>query len=195
LDGKGGAWLTGYTLSDNFPVTQGAAQSVFTGYTDAWVAHLELTKPDPSLLTYASNLTYSSLFNGSLSTYGNFTMTIPYAIVLDSENRPMIGGYTNCTNLPSVAPLPIAETTSVLPAFLATFDPKLSGNAGVVFSTTFGGIGTNSVSSLAKDSSGKILVGGQTTAANFQVTDGTVKGSPAGAPTGFYMLIAPDPKQ
>jgi hypothetical protein len=195
LDGNGGVWLTGYTLSDNFPVTQNAAQSTFTGYADAWVAHLTLTKPDPDLLTYDSTLAYSSLFNGSLSTYGNYTMTIPYAIVLDSESRPMIGGYTNCTNLPSVAPLPIAETTSVLPAFLATFDPTLSGNAGVVFSTTFGGIGTNSVSSLAKDGDGNILVGGQTTAANFQVTDGSVKGSPAGAPAGFYMMLAPDPKQ
>jgi hypothetical protein len=63
-----------------------------------------------------------------------------------------------------------------------------------VFSTTFGGIGENSVVSLAKDSLGNILVGGFTTATSFPVTDGSTKGNPAGALTGFYMLISPDPK-
>jgi hypothetical protein len=188
LDGKGGAWLTGYTLSSNFPVTQNAFQTAFTGYVDAWVAHLDLTKTAPD------SLTYSSLFNGSLSSYGDFTMTLPYAIVLDSQGRPMIGGYTNCLDLPNIAPLPISDTSLILPAFLATFDPALSGNAGLVFSTTFGGIGQNSVISLARDTAGRILVGGFTTAPSFPVTDGSVKGNPAGAPTGFYMLIAPDPK-
>jgi hypothetical protein len=188
LDGSGGVWLTGYTLSSDFPVTPNAAQTTFTGYADAWLAHLDLTQPAPN------SLTYSSLFNGSLSSYGGFTMTIPYAIVLDSQGRPMIGGYTNCLDLPSILPLPISGTSSVLPAFLATFDPTLSGNSGVVFSTTFGGIGQNSVVSLAKDSAGKILVGGFTTATSFPVTDGSTKGNPAGVLTGFYMLISPDPK-
>ena len=188
LDGKGGVWLTGYTLSSDFPVTQNAAQTAFTGYADAWLSHLDLKQAAPS------SLTYSSLFNGSLSSYGDFTMTVPYAIVLDSQGRPMIGGYTNCLDLPSIAPLSISDSSSVLPAFLATFDPSLSGNAGVVFSTTFGGIGQNSVVSLARDAAGKILVGGFTTATSFPVTDGSTKGNPAGALTGFYLLIAPDPK-
>jgi hypothetical protein len=188
LDGSGGVWLTGYTLSSNFPVTQGAFQTTFTGYVDAWVAHLDLTKTAPD------SLTYSSLFNGSLASYGDFTMTVPYAIVLDSQGRPMIGGYTNCLDLPNIAPLPIAQASLMVPAFLATFDPALSGNAGVVFSMTFGGIGQNSVVSLARDTAGRILVGGFTTAPSFPVTDGSVKGNTAGAPTGFYMLIGPDTK-
>lgn len=188
LDGSGGVWLTGYTFSSNFPVTQNAAQAVFTGYVDAWLAHMDLTK------TGADSLTYSSLFNGSLSSYGDFAVTIPYAIVLDSQGRPMIGGYTNCLDLPSIAPLPISQTSLGLPAFLAAFDPAVSGNAGVVFSTTFGGVGQNSVTSLARDTAGKILVGGFTTATSFPVTDGSTKGNPAGAPSGFYMLIGPDPK-
>jgi hypothetical protein len=91
-------------------------------------------------------------------------------------------------------PLSISDASSMLPAFLATFDPTLSGNASVVFSTTFGGIGQNSVVSLARDAAGKILVGGFTTATSFPVTDGSTKGNPAGALTGFYLLIEPDPK-
>ena len=79
-------------------------------------------------------------------------------------------------------------------SFLVTFDPTLSGNAGVVFSTTFGGLGQNWVTCLVRDTAGKILVGGYTTATSFPVTDGSVKGNPEGAPTGFYMLLGPDPK-
>ena len=188
LDGSGGVWLTGYTLSDTFPVSQNAAQSAFTGYADAWLSHLDLTKSG------ADQLTYSTLFNGKLSTYGDFAMTIPYAVVLDSQNRPMIGGYTNCPDLPAIAPLTIAQTSADLSAFLATFDPAVSGNAGLVFSTQFGGVGTNSVTALAKDASGNIIVGGFTSASSFPVTDGSTKGNPAGAPTGFYILLKPDPK-
>jgi len=189
LDGNGGVWMTGYTLSNNFPVTSNAAQTAFTGYTDTWLAHLDLTKSG------TDQLTYSTLYNGNLSSYGDFAMTMPYAITLDSLGRPMIGGFTNCTDLPSIAPLPIAGSTASLSAFLATFDPALSGNASVVFSTTFGGVGTSTVNALGHDSSGNILVGGTTTASSFPVTDGSVKGNPIGAPTGFYMLLHPDPQQ
>ena len=187
LDGKGGVWLTGYTLSDTFPVTQNAAQATFTGYADAWLAHLDLTKAG------SDSLTYSTLFNGSVSSYGAFEMTLPYAVVLDSQGRPMIGGYTNCLDLPSVAPLPIAQTTQGLSAFLATFDPAISGNAGLAFSTVFGGTGSSLVSSLARDAAGNILVGGVTTTSSFPVTDGSTKASPSGAPAGFYILVKPDP--
>jgi hypothetical protein len=187
LDGNGGIWMTGYTLSDSFPVTSNAPQTTFTGYADTWLAHLDLTQ------TGTNQLTYSTLFNGSLSTYGDFGMTMPSAIVLDSLGRPMIGGYTNCLDLPSIAPLPIAQTTASLSAFLTTFDPTLSGNAGIVFSTVFGGIGTNSVQALAHDTTGNILVGGTTTASSFPVTDGSTKNNPIGAPTGFYLLLRPDP--
>ncbi len=188
LDGKGGVWLTGYTLSDTFPVTQNAAQTTFTGYADAWLAHLDLTKAG------SDSLTYSTLFNGTLSSYGGFEMTMPYTVVLDSLGRPMIGGYTNCLDLPSIAPLPIAQPTMGLSAFLATFDPTISGNAGLAFSTVFGGTGSNLVSSLARDAAGNILVGGVTTTSGFPVTDGSTKASPSGAPSGFYILIKPDPK-
>lgn len=188
LDGKSGIWLTGYTLSDSFPVSQGAAQRTFTGYADAWLTHLDLTKAGTDALTY------STLFNGSLSSYGSFEMTMPYAVVLDSLGRPMIGGYTNCLDLPSVASLPIAQPTQGLSAFLATFDPAISGNAGLAFSTVFGGTGTSTVTSLARDASGNVFVGGTTTTSSFPVTDGSTKASLTGAPSGFYLLIKPDPK-
>jgi len=188
LDGNGGVWMTGYTLSTSFPVTSNAVQTAFTGYADAWLAHLDLTKTAPD------SLTYSTLFNGTLSTYGDFAMTMPYTVVLDSLGRPMIGGYTNCLDLPSIASLPIEQSSASLSAFLATFDPSISGNAGVVFSTVFGGVGNNSVTALAHDTSGNIIVGGTTTASSFPVTDGSTKGNPIGAPTGFYLLLRPDPK-
>jgi hypothetical protein len=186
LDGKGGIWLTGYTLSPDFPTTQGAIQRAFTGYAATWLSHLDLTKGG------FDSMTYSTLFNGAISSYGGFEMTMPYAVVLDSAGRPTIGGYTNCLDLPEVAKLPITQPTIQLSAFLATIDPAISGNAGLVFSTLFGGGGASQVTALAKDSAGNILVGGVTSTNSFPVTDGSTKLSPVGAPSSFYLLIKPD---
>ena len=176
LDAQGQVWMTGYTTSTRFPVTSNAVQPVFSGQVSAWLARVDITK------TGSAFFTYSTFFNGSHS-------TIPLALQLDSLGRPTIGGYTDSPDLPVVAPLSIQSPLQLMSAFLATVDPTKSGSAGLVFSTFFGGSTLNTVTSLDLDSSGSLIVGGYTSSADFPVTDGSTRNSPAGADTGFYMLL------
>jgi hypothetical protein len=180
LDAQGRVWLAGYTTSTRFPVTSGAVQTTFSGIAAAWLARVDITQSGSAALTY------STYFNGSQT-------TVPFALALDSLGRPTIGGYTRSTDLPIVAPISIQSTLQLQNAFVATIDPAQSGPAGLVFSTTFGGSTLNTVTSLAADAAGNLIVGGYTDSADFPVTDGSTRLSPAGADAGFYLLLQPDP--
>lgn len=180
LDAQDRVWLAGYTTSTLFPVTSNAVQTTFSGVAAAWLTRVDVTKSGSAFLTY------STFFNGSQT-------TVPFALALDSLGRPTIGGYTRSLDLPIVAPISIQSTLQLQNAFVATIDPAQSGSAGLVFSTTFGGSTLNTVTSLALDAAGNLIVGGYTDSADFPVTDGSTRGSPAGADAGFYLLLQPDP--
>jgi hypothetical protein len=155
-------------------------QPHFSGVAATWLARVDITKSGSAFLTY------STFLNGSQT-------TVPFGLALDSLGRPTIGGYTRSLDLPIVAPIAIQSTLQLQNAFVATIDPTLSGSAGLVFSTTFGGSTLNTVTSLAADTSGNLIVGGYTDSADFPVTDGSTRLSPAGADAGFYLLLEPGP--
>src|SRR5207302_428 len=47
VDGAGNAYVTGTTLSTNFPVAQNPFQSIVGGYYDAFVAKIDSLSPNP----------------------------------------------------------------------------------------------------------------------------------------------------
>src|SRR5207245_6789425 len=79
----GSAYVTGETVSANFPTTTGAFQTAYDGGTnDAFV-----TKLDPS----GSSLAYFTYLGGSASDQG-------LAIALDSSGSPYVTGLTDSPN-------------------------------------------------------------------------------------------------
>ena len=56
VDGAGSAYVTGFTVSTDFPTTAGAAQTTFAGNVDAFVTKLNAT---------GSGLVYSTYLGGS----------------------------------------------------------------------------------------------------------------------------------
>src|SRR5205823_141389 len=56
LDAAGRVWLTGYTLSPDFQVTDGALQSRLKGTANAFVTRLDLTAPRSSVVLYRTYL-------------------------------------------------------------------------------------------------------------------------------------------
>jgi hypothetical protein len=85
VDSAGSAYVTGYTYSQNFPVTAGALQSVLAGGPDAFVTKLN---------SAGSALVYSTYLGGSNSDGGN-------GIAVDSAGSAYVTGYTNSLNLPT----------------------------------------------------------------------------------------------
>ncbi len=85
IDAEGNAYVTGFTASTDFPITNGALQPTSKGLTDAFIAKLNAA---------GSALTYSSYFGGN-------GRDIATAIALDSTGSAYITGRTDSTDLPA----------------------------------------------------------------------------------------------
>jgi uncharacterized protein (TIGR03437 family) len=185
IDAAGNAYVTGITLSTNFPVTTGAAQSVFHGSSgqpvtdfgvpffvtgDAFVTKLN---------TDGSQLMYSTYLGGSAD-------DAPSAIAVDAAGNAYVGGFTISRDFPTTAN---ALQTSYKGAeaqndfyhlgdgFITKLNP--TGTA-FVYSTYLGGRGDDAVSALAVDASGSVYATGATTSPDFPVTAGVVQTVNAG---------------
>lgn len=87
VDGAGNAWVTGGTVSADFPIIVGAADSSFNGMSDAFVAELSAN---------GSTLLYSTYLGGTQSEGG-------YDIALDASGGVYIAGLTYSIDFPTTA--------------------------------------------------------------------------------------------
>jgi hypothetical protein len=146
LDSSGNAYVTGETLSTNFP-TMNPFQPTNAGGTDAFVA-----KFNPA----GSTLIYSTYLGGSGEDQG-------YGITVDSSGSAYLTGRTSSTNFPTMNPLQAANA-GIRDAFVAKFNP--AGSA-LVYSTYLGGSGDDGAYGIAVDGSGNAYVTGYTFSTDF----------------------------
>lgn len=155
VDGIGGAYVTGWTTSVNFPMVN-AFQSKFgrldvpVGTDDVFVFKLA-----PS----GGTLEYSTYVGGTGSDEGT-------RIAVDSLGSAYVTGYTGSLDFPTVKPyqLLLAEfssgvSTTGLDAFLFKMAPD---GKSLVYSTYFGGFQPDSGTGIAVDSTGAAYVSGYT---------------------------------
>jgi Beta-propeller repeat/Abnormal spindle-like microcephaly-assoc'd, ASPM-SPD-2-Hydin len=154
LASSGNVYVTGQTLSNNFP-TLSAFQSSFGGQTDAFVTKLNLTG---SKITLA----YSTYLGGSSTDQG-------FAIALDSSNNAYVTGSTNSTDFPTMTPFQSAFGGGTgTDAFVSKIS---SSGTSLVYSTYLGGNQPDGGRSIAVDSAGRAHVTGFTSSANFPVAN------------------------
>ena len=92
----GDAYVTGTTMSRNFPTTPDAFQSAHAGgQNDAFLA----------MFSAAGTLQYSTYLGGAGDEY-------PRGIALDPQGAPVVTGYTTSTNFPTWAALQLANAGS-----------------------------------------------------------------------------------
>jgi Beta-propeller repeat len=181
LDGSGNIYVAGAAYA-GFPVTAGAFQ---TAYLDgnpgggegnnAFFAKINPTLSGSASLLYATYL-------GGTGSLGDAAS----GIALDSAGNVYLEGYTGSTNFPTTTgAFQSTYGGGSEDAFVAKFNPALSGAASLVYSTFLGGSGADGYVSgsssldneqtaggIAVDSADNAYVTGSTASTNFPTTPG-----------------------
>jgi hypothetical protein len=145
LDSKNNILVTGYTLSNDFPVTSDAVQRNAVGNTDVFVSVVNPHDP-PNFLVY------STYFGG---TQGE----VAYDVKPDGAGNIYFTGYTLSPDLYTVG-APYPGYGGGVDVFVAAVTPGKPGRTGVLFSTYLGATGTYVGGVLVIGPDGSIYLGG-----------------------------------
>ena len=177
VDAGGHAYITGYDSSMDFPTTSNAyqtgCQNVAPGSppycvdTSAFVTELNST---------GSSLIYSTLLSGVGTQASNVIGT---GVAIDAGGKIYLTGSTTSVSFPTVNAFQPTYGGGNGDAFVAKFDPTLSGTASLVYSTYLGGslqdlqeAGSLGAGNIAVDSASNAYVTGVTSSTNFPTTAG-----------------------
>jgi hypothetical protein len=179
VDASGDAYVTGYTLSTDFP-TAAAFQDANGGGMDAFVAKL---KPD------GSGLIYSTYLGGSGDEDAGYFTTYGGAIAVDASGSAYVTGYTDSVNFPVQGPL---AGGNALRGPSDGFVAKLSTDgSALVYSTYLGGSDLDYASGIVVDASGSASVVGSAFSTDFPVTSNAYqKGNFAAGVGGSNAFVA-----
>ena len=141
--------ITGSTLSGNFPITANAYQRAAGGNGDGFISKFNAT---------GSDLVYSSYLGGS----GVDTVS---AIAQDKNGNFYVTGATSSPNFPISTNAP----QKVLKGNNDIFATKFSATWALVYSTLYGGSGSDVGTSIAVDANGLAWITGTTTNSSFPI--------------------------
>ena len=147
LDPSGTVVVSGYTLSDNFPITTNAFQTAYGGNTDAFITVLDTAK---------RQLVYSTYFGGSEA---DAAMDLKQ----DASGALYVTGYTESAGLPSTSGALQADYDHSVDAFGLKLDPTKDGAAGIDYFTYLGSDGTQVAYGVDVDASGNMYLVGYST--------------------------------
>lgn len=151
------AYVTGDTLSANFPVTSANGyQTVWRGGQDAFVTVLGINTSKKVCDTY------STFFGGSANDSGR-------GIAVNSSGKIYITGSTSSEDFPVLDAFQ-ATYAGMQDAFAAKFDPSSAGLTSLLYSTYLGGSASDSGAAISIDNQGNAYVTGQTLSSNFPAT-------------------------
>jgi hypothetical protein len=152
VDGNGHAYVTGWTVSTDFPTANALQVAHAGGGIDAFV-----TKLDP----VGSALVYSTYLGGSGGDFAN-------SIAVDPAGNAYVTGGTGSLNFPTT-PGAFQPTFGGGDAFVTKLN---SAGSGIVYSTYFGGSDSDIGVGIALDAAGSVYLTGYTRSTNFPVTPG-----------------------
>jgi len=147
IDPTGEAYLSGPTVSTNFP-TQNPLQPASAGGGDDFVAKLNAA---------GNALVYSTYLGGSGADQGN-------AIAVDGAGEAYLTGSTSSTNFPTQNPLQPTSGGGADDAFVAKLN---AAGSALVYSSYLGGGGDDAGFGIAVDPLGDAYLTGSTTSTNF----------------------------
>jgi len=165
VDSKGDAYVVGYTMAGDFPVTSGALQTTLAASASGQGGFV--TKLNPT----GTALLYSTYLAGERAEWAG-------AIAVDSSGDAFVTGWTNSSKFPTTAgafqaTYPGAKNTN-RNAFVSELNPT---GTSLVFSTYLGGSGNSKNAgdwgnAIAIGPAGQVYVGGVTYSSDFPVSSG-----------------------
>lgn len=168
VDSTGNVYITGYTVSTDFPVSSDAYQADNAGGDDAF-----LSKFDSS-----GSLTYSTYLGGSGDDYA-------LGSVMDDTGNIYIAGDTISTDFPVSADAHQSTNAGGDDAFLSKFDSSGS----LAYSTYIGGSNDEETCDIAIDGTGNAYITGRTESSDYPTTSDIYQTTKSGGYDSFLSKI------
>jgi hypothetical protein len=166
VDSAGDAYITGFTLSTDFPTTAGAYQTSRGYARDVFVTKLNST---------GTALIYSTYLGDSNTSRQSIGDQIPEGIAVDAAGNAYVTGQTTSTSFPTTTGAYQTKLGGSSDAFVTKLNAT---GTGLIYSTYLGGSGGDTGGGIALDSSGNAYIAGSTTSTNFPTTPGAYQTSP-----------------
>lgn len=189
VDASNNVYLTGETLSSNFPVTAGAFQKKHAGQPGTLTGLMAITGAAPDAfvvkLNPAGQMVYATYLGGGGADAG-------LGIAVDSAGSAYVVGTTSSRNFPVTEGAVQTTLAGNSDVFVAKLSPD---GSTLVYATYLGGTGSDTAAAIAVDSVDNVYLGG-TTAGNFPTTPGAYRTQGAGAfvaklnPTGTALVYS-----
>ncbi len=172
VDEAGNAYVTGQTVSADFPAMPGTYDTEHSGGADAFVA-----KVDPS-----GELEYATLLGGSRSEAG-------LAIAVDGEGQAYVSGGTASADFPTTSNAFDTTHSGYEDVWVAKLDRT---GSNLLYSTFLGGseIAGDFGAAITVDRAGHAVVSGGTGSPNFPTTPGAYDTTHNGRPTVLDVFVA-----
>jgi len=170
IDASGDAYITGSTNSTDFPMANALQSNYGGGASDTFV-----TKVDPT----GSALVYSTYLGGNDFDQGT-------DIAVDSSGNAYVVGGTQSANFAPPTAIRTCQGGGILDGFISKLNP--TGSA-LVYSTCFGGSGSDQALGVAVNSGGTTYIVGSTSSANFPTSGRGYQRTLLGSQNAFVLQL------
>ncbi|MGB7770181.1 MAG: SBBP repeat-containing protein [Verrucomicrobiia bacterium] len=187
VDTNGNAYVTGWTVSTNFPDTATNVVGLYNGLTNnASGLYPYITNAFLTQITYNGTnaaIGYSAVFGGT-----NGGVDIGEDVALDPSGDAFVVGASSSTSFPATNTPGLLGATNAggYDAFVIGFNTNCSA---IIYSGYFGGSGNDYGYGIAVDSLTNVYIVGQTSSANFPVFNNQGQTSLRGASDAFLAEI------
>jgi hypothetical protein len=169
VDSSGSAYVTGRTVSTNFPTEGSPYQSARAGGNDAFVTKVN---------SDGTAFTYSTYLGGTLDDYGQ-------SIAIDTSGNAYVAGGTYSSDFPTQGTPAQSSNAGGLDVFVTKLNS--TGSSPLVYSTYLGGSSTDEGYGIAVDSNNYAYVTGRTSSSGLSTTSNAVQTTIGG---GYDAFIA-----
>jgi gliding motility-associated-like protein len=174
LDQYNNIYATGFTGSDNFPLTNGAMKTSSTCIQCSGLIHCCNYAFITKLNNSGTGLIYSTYFGGD-------SMTLPYALDVLPNGEVLVAGYTRDYLFPTTTGTYQTKPICRPPPFHYagnTFISKInSTGTAIIWSTLFGGYSDDIIRDITHDNNGGIYITGTAHSANLPITANAIQDS------------------